>query len=196
MSKISASALLNQRISMSYSMAAAQSENGDSPSASGGAKCVFSVDVEDWFHINGAPSEPDCAEWDQYPSHVSRNFRALLEMLAARRVRATCFFLGWVAEKFPELVREARDQGHEIASHGYAHRLVHRQTPSEFLDDIHAPLVLRLKDKGLADMPVSELMKYDQLAVGLIGRNVPATDAVNVAANLASSKEQIGRAHV
>ena len=124
-------------------------ENAASPGPR--PKSVFSIDVEDWFHINGAPSEPACADWANYPSHVSRNFRALLEMLAAKRVRATCFFLGWVAEKYPELVREARDQGHEIASHGYAHRLVHRQTPSEFLDDIRKARAI-LED--VSGMPV------------------------------------------
>ncbi len=102
----------------------------------GDIKCVFSVDVEDWFHINGAPSEPACANWGNYPSHVSRNFRTLLEILAAKRVRATCFFLGWVAEQFPELVKEAQSQGHEIACHGYAHRLVFQMSPDEFLCDI------------------------------------------------------------
>jgi polysaccharide deacetylase family protein (PEP-CTERM system associated) len=131
--------------------AAAQLQNGNLTPASSSVKCVFSIDVEDWFHINGAPGEPDCAQWDEFPSHVSRNFRALLELLAVRRVRATCFFLGWVAEKFPELVREARDQGHEIASHGYAHRLVHRQTPSEFLDDIRKARAI-LED--VSGMPV------------------------------------------
>lgn len=96
--------------------------------------CVFTVDVEDWFHI---PSDPELkiADWNRLPSHVSANFRALLGILAEKKVRATCFFLGWVAERFPELVREAWSQGHEIACHSYAHRLVSDLTPGEFLAD-------------------------------------------------------------
>ena len=99
-------------------------------------KCLFTVDVEDWFHIPGSPKGQNVAEWKTLPSHVSKNFRAMLEIFAAKRVRVTCFFLGWVAEQFPELVREAWDLGHEIACHGYAHGLVYEMTAEEFLEDI------------------------------------------------------------
>ena len=98
-------------------------------------KCIFSVDVEDWFHILDLPATPDLAGWDRLPSHVERNFLKLLELFAERQVRITCFFLGWIADRFPRLVRTAWEFGHEIASHGYAHRLVFRMTPQEFFDD-------------------------------------------------------------
>src|SRR5579864_701963 len=99
-------------------------------------KCLFTVDVEDWFHIPGSAKGQNVAEWKALPSHVSKNFRALLEIFAAKKVRVTCFFLGWVAENFPELVREAWNQGHEIACHGYSHGLVYEMGPEEFLEDI------------------------------------------------------------
>lgn len=102
----------------------------------GGTRCLFTVDVEDWFHIPGSPKGQNVAEWRTLPSCVSKNFRDMLEIFAAKKVRVTCFFLGWVAEHFPELVREARDQGHEIACHGYSHGLAYEMTPKEFLDDI------------------------------------------------------------
>ena len=73
-------------------------------------KCIFSVDVEDWFHVLGVPSTPDISEWDGLPSYVERNFRRLLELFSERRAQVTCFFLGYVAERFPHLVREARKQ--------------------------------------------------------------------------------------
>lgn len=98
-------------------------------------KCVFSVDVEDWFHILDLPATPDLAEWDGLPSRVERNFRRLLDVFEQKGVRVTCFFLAWVAEKFPALVKEAVRQGHEIASHGYAHRLVYQLTPEAFYQD-------------------------------------------------------------
>jgi polysaccharide deacetylase family protein (PEP-CTERM system associated) len=100
------------------------------------AKCLFTVDVEDWFHIPGSAKGQDIAEWKALPSYVSKNFRMMLEIFAARKVRVTCFFLGWVAEHFPELVQEAWNQGHEIASHGYSHGLVYEMAPEEFLNDI------------------------------------------------------------
>ena len=69
------------------------------------------------------------------PSRVEQNFYHLLEIFARKNVRTTCFFLGWVGERFSHLVREAEAQGHEIASHGYAHRLVYEMTPKEFYED-------------------------------------------------------------
>lgn len=98
--------------------------------------CVFSIDVEDWFHILDLPSAPRLEDWESLPSRVERNFRALLELTAESGVRATCFFLGWVAERYPHLVVEADSLGHEIASHGWAHRLVFEQTPREFYEDV------------------------------------------------------------
>src|SRR2546425_9666693 len=97
--------------------------------------CIFSVDVEDWFHILDLPSTPDLTMWDSLPSHVERDFLKLLDILSAADAHVTCFFLGWVARKFPHLVREAQRRGHEIASHGYAHRLVYAMSPQEFHDD-------------------------------------------------------------
>lgn len=112
--------------------------------------CIFSVDVEDWFHIP-APSEPPLSQWDSLPSRVGANFRELLRMFAERRVRVTCFFLGWVAERFPDLVKEAAEQGHEIACHSYAHRLVYEMRPEEFLEDARRAKGL-IEDAGGAEV--------------------------------------------
>ena len=98
-------------------------------------KCIFTVDVEDWFHILDIPSTPPMSAWDSLPSRVEKNFFKLLEIFSEHDVHVTCFFLGWVAEKFPHLVKEAESRGHEVASHGYAHRLVYEQTREEFLRD-------------------------------------------------------------
>ena len=96
---------------------------------------VFSVDVEDWFHILNLPGNR-LSEWDSLPSRVEANFRKLLELFSKHDVRVTCFFLGWVAERYPHLVREASQLGHEIASHGYSHSLVYNMSSEEFLADI------------------------------------------------------------
>lgn len=98
-------------------------------------KSIMSVDVEDWFHILEAASAPDISQWDSLPSSVERNFRTMLDLFSEKNVRVTCFFLGYVAEKYPQLVKEASGRGHEIASHGYAHRLIYTMTPQAFLDD-------------------------------------------------------------
>ncbi|MFH1220416.1 MAG: XrtA system polysaccharide deacetylase [Candidatus Eisenbacteria bacterium] len=98
-------------------------------------KCMFSVDVEDWFHILGATSAPPISEWSSLPQGVRKNFMEILDILSRKQVRATCFFLGWVAEKYPDLVREAIGRGHEVASHGYGHRLVYEMTADQFAED-------------------------------------------------------------
>ena len=98
-------------------------------------KCIFSVDVEDWFHILQLPGAPQLETWDSLPSLVERNFMRLLDVFGEADVRVTCFFLGWVAQRYPHLAREASKRGHEIASHGYAHRLVFEMTSREFRDD-------------------------------------------------------------
>jgi polysaccharide deacetylase family protein (PEP-CTERM system associated) len=97
--------------------------------------CVFSVDVEDWFHILDLPSTPPLAQWDSLPSRVENNFRKLLDIFDESGTKVTCFFLAWVAERFPHLVTDAARRGHEIASHGYAHHLAYEMGPDAFFED-------------------------------------------------------------
>jgi len=99
-------------------------------------KNIFSVDVEDWFHILDLSSTPGLGEWSSLPSRVEKNLVGLLELFADCHARVTCFFLGWIAERYPHLVRMAVAAGHEVASHGYAHELVYRMTPEQFAQDI------------------------------------------------------------
>jgi polysaccharide deacetylase family protein (PEP-CTERM system associated) len=97
---------------------------------------IFTIDVEDWFHISDLENTPLLSTWHEYESRVERNLRGLLDLLDSHGVKATCFFLGWVGEKFPGLVRETAERGHEVASHGYAHELVYEITPEAFRTDI------------------------------------------------------------
>jgi polysaccharide deacetylase family protein (PEP-CTERM system associated) len=80
-------------------------------------------------------SAPQIETWGTLPSRVEGNFRRLLDLFEEHQARASCFFLGWVGERFPQLVREAAQRGHEIASHGYAHKLVYQMTRDEFYAD-------------------------------------------------------------
>lgn len=98
--------------------------------------CVFSIDVEDWYHVMDLPTAPPLGQWQTLPSFVERNFLRLLDLLDAGGIRATCFFLGWVAERHPGMVRDAVARGHEVASHGYAHDLVYEMSPESFLEDV------------------------------------------------------------
>jgi polysaccharide deacetylase family protein (PEP-CTERM system associated) len=95
---------------------------------------ALTVDVEDYFH----PTEVQqhlTVSWESLPSRVEYATSRVLDLLAASQVRATCFVLGWVAERFPKLVRAIAAQGHEIGSHSYAHQLVFDLSPDEFRRD-------------------------------------------------------------
>lgn len=95
---------------------------------------LITVDVEDWFHTSALERYIRPESWDDLESRVSSNVRRVLQILDAHQVCATFFVLGWVAERHPELVREIAAKGHEIASHGYRHRLVYDLTPDQFRD--------------------------------------------------------------
>ena len=97
---------------------------------------AMTVDVEDYFQVSGFDAVVSRASWDSRESRVVRNTERLLDLFAESQVTATFFVLGWVAERFPALVRRIVGGGHEVASHGYEHRLVYSQTSRQFRDDL------------------------------------------------------------
>ncbi|OGC77978.1 MAG: hypothetical protein A2Z27_01590 [candidate division Zixibacteria bacterium RBG_16_50_21] len=97
---------------------------------------VLTVDVEDWFHTQAMAGAVTGAEWENYPVRIHHNLFRLLVLFRDHRVRATFFVLGWVAERYPEIVEEILRSGHEVASHGYGHRLIYQQSPQEFEEDV------------------------------------------------------------
>ena len=103
--------------------------------ANGTVRNVFSVDVEDYFHVEAFADVISRDSWDRYPLRVEDNTRRVLDLLDERGIDATFFILGWVADRCPGLVREIVARGHEVACHSYWHRLVYRMTPEEFRSD-------------------------------------------------------------
>jgi polysaccharide deacetylase family protein (PEP-CTERM system associated) len=97
---------------------------------------AFSVDVEDWYQVSDFEAVVRFESWDRYESRVARNTERILALLEEARVRGTFFVLTWNAERHPEVVRRIAAAGHEVACHGYAHRLVYDQTPAVFRDDV------------------------------------------------------------
>jgi polysaccharide deacetylase family protein (PEP-CTERM system associated) len=93
---------------------------------------AFSVDVEDYFHVEALASVVSRADWARLEYRAEHSTYRLLELLAAERVRATFFTLGWVAKRSPQLVRAIHDAGHEVACHGLNHQMVNRQAPEQF----------------------------------------------------------------
>ena len=96
----------------------------------------MTVDVEDYFQVSAFENVIDRDDWDRQQCRVEQNTDRILELFDRHDVRATFFMLGWVAERYPALVRRIVDGGHELASHGYSHVRVTRQEPGEFVRDV------------------------------------------------------------
>lgn len=96
---------------------------------------AMTVDVEDYYHVAAFANVIKPADWEQWPSRVEENTDRLLQLFDDTNIKITFFILGWVAERYPELVKRIHNQGHEIASHGYSHQLIYKQTPAIFREE-------------------------------------------------------------
>jgi polysaccharide deacetylase family protein (PEP-CTERM system associated) len=96
---------------------------------------ALTVDVEEYFHASAFTELVPCEAWDRQPSRVVQNTKKVLELLAEFGLLGTFFVLGWVAKRYPSLVREIQGAGHDLGCHSYAHRLIYRLSPKEFRDD-------------------------------------------------------------
>jgi polysaccharide deacetylase family protein (PEP-CTERM system associated) len=108
---------------------------------------AFSIDVEDWFQVAAFAPYIDRKDWDSLECRVERNVDLLLQTLDKHDVKATFFTLGWIAERYPAMVRQIVEQGHELASHGYGHARVGDLTAEQFAEDIHRAKLI-LEDVG------------------------------------------------
>lgn len=133
---------------------------------------VFSVDVEDYFHVQAFAGRVRRSDWDGFESRVVANTRKLLELLNRHQTRGTFFVLGWVAERHPELVREIHRAGHEIGCHSYWHRLVYEQTPEEFRDD------LRLATDVLQQITGEPVVAYRAPSFSITDKSLWALDVL------------------
>jgi polysaccharide deacetylase family protein (PEP-CTERM system associated) len=97
---------------------------------------AFTIDVEDYFQVSALAQHFPRETWGSVPCRVERNVERILELLEAHSASGTFFTLGWIAERYPQLVRSIVDAGHEIASHGYAHERASALTPEAFSADI------------------------------------------------------------
>jgi polysaccharide deacetylase family protein (PEP-CTERM system associated) len=110
--------------------------NRDAQACSGPIVNALTVDVEDYFQVSAFEPHIARSDWDTLPCRVEANVDRILGLLDDHGAHATFFTLGWVAERYPALVRRVADAGHEVASHGSAHRRAHEQPRDEFEDDI------------------------------------------------------------
>jgi len=97
---------------------------------------ILTIDVEDYFQVENFKNVISFSDWPRYEIRVERNTDKILNILSSKGVKATFFVLGWIAQKFPQLIKRIHNAGHEIATHSYKHQLIYTQTPEEFKEDL------------------------------------------------------------
>lgn len=115
---------------------------------------ALTIDVEDYFQVSAFAPHIARSEWNTRTCHIERNVDRILEMLANRNIKATFFTLGWIAERYPQVVQNIVEEGHELASHGYGHERVNDQTAEAFFADIQLAKIL------LEDLAGCEIYGY------------------------------------
>lgn len=97
---------------------------------------ALTIDVEDYFQVSAFSPYIARSDWDRCECRIERNVQKILQLLNDRHIKATFFTLGWIAKRYPQLVQDIVQDGHELASHGYGHSRVSDQTPVDFYEDI------------------------------------------------------------
>lgn len=131
---------------------------------------ALTIDVEDYYQVSAFESVVRFEEWERYESRVVRNTHHVLDLLDRHQVKATFFVLGWVAEREPALVRQIQESGHEIASHGYSHKLVYRQSPEKFREET------RRSKKILEDITGKPVIGYRAASYSITAKSLWALD--------------------
>ncbi len=133
---------------------------------------ALSIDVEDYYMVSAFAGVVKFEDWHRYESRVEHNTRRILALLDKHGVRATFFVLGWVAERHKALVRDIHDAGHEVACHGYNHRLIYNMTREEFGEDI-----ARAKDI-LEGITGEAVLGYRAPSYSIVKQNLWALDVL------------------
>jgi len=133
---------------------------------------ALTVDVEDYFQVSALAPYIPRSEWGAVDCRVERNVERILQLLCENGARATFFTLGWVAERYPSLVRAIVEEGHELASHGYGHHRASDQTPEAFRADIQLAKIV------LEDAAGVEVKGYRAPSFSIGERNLWAFDCI------------------
>ena len=134
---------------------------------------ALSVDVEDYFQVSAFEGVISRLDWDGLEPRVQTNTWRLLRLFEERNVTATFFVLGWVAERWPGLIRKIQDAGHELASHGYDHRRVTTLTPAEFRKDVRSSKAI------LEDITGEPVLGYRAPSYSIVRENLWALDMLS-----------------
>lgn len=97
---------------------------------------VLTFDIEEWFHLLNYPPVESIQNWNHYECRIYENVERILEFLELNNQKASFFILGWIAEKYPQIVKNILKQGHEIGVHSFAHKLIYKQDRKTFSKDL------------------------------------------------------------
>lgn len=131
---------------------------------------ALTVDVEDYYMVSAFADIVRFEDWHKYESRVEKNTYALLELLDAHNTKATFFVLGWIAENHRKMVSDIHEAGHEVASHGYNHRLIYDLSPEEFRQDV------RTSKRILEAVTGSPVIGYRAASYSIMKKNLWALD--------------------
>ncbi len=133
---------------------------------------ILTIDVEDYFQVASLSKSISVNDWDSITPRVVNNTTRLLDLFDEMDVKVTHFVLGWVAERFPGLVKEIHGRGHEIASHGYSHQLIYDQSPDVFHDET-------LKSKSILEDIIGEpVLGYRAASYSITSKSLWALDTL------------------
>lgn len=142
---------------------------------------AISIDVEDYFQVSAFEHAIKRSDWDSIEHRIVQNTNNVLSLLQRSNVKATFFTLGWVAERYPQLVKDIVSQGHELASHGYGHQRVSDLSPAEFKQDL-------VRAKGILEDISGEAIKgYRAPSYSIGEKNIWAFDTLVETGHMYSS---------
>ena len=130
----------------------------------------MTIDVEDYFQVSAFENHIPRENWENLPCRIERNIELILSLLDEKKIRATFFTLGWIALRYPEMVRRIVENGHELASHGSSHARVSDQDPDSFRLDV------RQSKHLLEDLAGGEVKGYRAPSFSIGAKNLWALD--------------------
>lgn len=133
---------------------------------------VLTIDVEDYFQVAALAESIKTADWHNQPSRVENNTLRLLDLFDEHNVKVTHFVLGWIADRFPELIKAIKNRGHEIASHGYSHQLIYNQSQEVFKQETFKSKAL------LEDLIGEEIIGYRAASYSITEKSLWALDTL------------------
>jgi len=151
---------------------------------------ILTFDIEEWFHLLDNDSTKTFVEWDNFESRIHKNMDRIFEILDNYKISASFFVLGWIAERYPEIVREISNRNYEIGSHTTFHQLVYEQNRDEFYQDVNRSI------KTLEDISGKKVRMFRAPGFSITEQNKWAFEVLyELGIKIDSSVFPVGRAH-